>query len=167
VQAAARFPVIRVIHPLINIGGVGIQDGSRADMEAAIAHAREFGIGIFAMKPLGGGHLIRSNREAMEYALQSPLLDSVAVGMQSIEEIDANVALCEGNPEAFERLERLQHVRRTTMVHDYCEGCGRCAERCGQHAITIVNGKANIDPEKCIFCGYCARVCPQFCIKVV
>ena len=165
VQAAARFPVIRVIHPLINIGGVGIQDGSRADMEAAIAHAREFGIGIFAMKPLGGGHLIRSNREAMEYALQSPLLDSVAVGMQSIEEIDANIDLCEGI--ASSKMEQLRFRKREMMVHDYCEGCGRCAERCGQHAITIVNGKANIDPEKCIFCGYCARVCPQFCIKVV
>ena len=53
------------------------------------------------------------------------------------------------------------------MVHDYCEGCGKCAERCGQKAIRIIDGRANIDPEKCIFCGYCARVCPQFCIKVV
>ena len=53
------------------------------------------------------------------------------------------------------------------MVHDYCEGCGRCAARCGQRAISIVNGRATIDPEKCVFCGYCARVCPQFCIKVV
>ena len=167
VRACTRFPAVKVIHPIINVGGVGIQDGSRADMEASIAHARDFGVGIFAMKPLGGGHLIQSNREAMEYALNSPLLDSIAVGMQSIQEIDANVALCNGDIDAYERFEHLQHVQRSTMVHDYCEGCGRCAERCGQKAISIVNGKAQVDPEKCIFCGYCARVCPQFCIKVV
>lgn len=167
VRACTRFPIVRVIHPLINAGGVGIQDGSRQDMESAIAHAREFGIGIFAMKPLGGGHLIQSNREAMEYALQSPLLDSVAVGMQSIAEIDANIALCEGDHEAYERFERLRHVQRSVMVHDYCEGCGRCAERCGQKAISIIGGKAQVDPDKCVFCGYCVRVCPQFCIKVV
>ena len=166
-RACARFPAVRVVHPLINVGGIGIQDGTREDMETAIAHCREHGIGIFAMKPLGGGHLIQSNREALEWALQSPLLDSVAVGMQTIEEIDANVDLCEGNPEAFERLDALRTRKRRVMVHDYCEGCGKCAARCQQHAIQILDGRANVDPEKCVFCGYCARVCPQFCIKVV
>ena len=167
VRAVPRFPLIRVVHPLINVGGVGIQDGSRADMEDAIAHAREAGCGIFAMKPLGGGHLIQSSREALEYALTSPLMDSVAVGMQSFEEIDANIAICEGKSDAQTRLEGLRHRRREMMVHDYCEGCGRCARRCAQKAISIVNGRALIDQDKCIFCGYCARVCPQFCIKVV
>lgn len=167
VQAAPRFPAIRVVHPIINVGGIGIQDGSREDMEKAIAHAREFGIGIFAMKPLGGGHLIQSNRDALEYALNSPLLDSVAVGMQSFEEIDANIALANGDGEAIDRLDRLHNRKREMMVHDYCEGCGRCAERCKQKAISIVNGRAQINEEKCVFCGYCARVCPQFCIKVV
>ena len=165
VRAATHFPMIRVIHPLINIGGIGIQDGTREDMEACISHARDFGMGIFAMKPLGGGHLMQSNREALEYALNNPLLDSVAVGMQSFAEIDANVAICEGkiDPE----MEALRSRKREMMVHDYCEGCGRCAERCKQQAITIQNGRACIDEEKCVFCGYCARVCPQFCIKVV
>jgi len=167
VQAAPRFPAIKVVHPIINAGGIGIQDGSREDMESAIAHAREFGIGIFAMKPLGGGHLIQSNREALEYALNNPLLDSVAVGMQTFEEIDANIAIANGDAEAIERLDKLHSRKREMMVHDYCEGCGRCAERCGQKAISIVNGRAQIDEEKCVFCGYCARVCPQFCIKVV
>lgn len=167
VQAAPRFSQIRVIHPLINIDGIGIQDGTRTDMEAAIAHAREFGIGIFAMKPLGGGHLIQRSVEAMRYALTSPLIDSVAVGMQSIEEIDANVALVEGLEGAEAQMQKLHGQRRHVMVHDYCEGCGRCAARCGQGAISIVNGRAQVDSEKCVFCGYCARVCPQFCIKVV
>ena len=87
--------------------------------------------------------------------------------MQSIEEIDADVALFDGDPDAFERLDRLHSRSRRMMVHDWCEGCGRCAERCRQGAITIVDGRSQIDPEKCVFCGYCARVCPQFCIKVV
>ena len=167
VQAAPRFPAIRVLHPLINIGGIGIQDGAREDMEAAITHAREYGIGIFAMKPLGGGHLIQSSYAAMRYALSSPLIDSVAVGMQSIEEIDANIAIANGEADAEARMSALHGRKREMMVHDYCEGCGKCAQRCGQKAISIINGRACIDPEKCIFCGYCARVCPQFCIKVV
>lgn len=167
VRAVPRFPMIDVIHPLINAAGIGIQDGTREDMEDAIRAARGFGIGVFAMKPLGGGHLIGSNRAALEYALNSPLLDSIAIGMQSFEEIDADIAAFNGDLDAFERLDRLSHRQRRLMVHDWCEGCGRCAERCRQHAIQVVDGRARVDAERCVFCGYCARVCPQFCIKVV
>ncbi|MBQ3269260.1 MAG: aldo/keto reductase [Clostridia bacterium] len=167
VLAATRFPMIDVIHPLINLEGIGIQDGTREDMEAAIRAARERGIGIFAMKPLGGGHLIASNRAALDYAINSPLLDSVAVGMQSEAEIDVNTALFSGAADEAEALEALRARRRRIMVHDWCEGCGRCKARCRQNAIEIVDGRAQIDPEKCVFCGYCARACPQFCIKVV
>ena len=39
VKAAWRFPEIQVIHPLINLGGVGIQGGTRFDMEGAVASA--------------------------------------------------------------------------------------------------------------------------------
>ena len=167
VQAAPRFPMIDVIHPLINAAGIGIQDGTREDMEAAIRAARARSIGIFAMKPLGGGHLIQSNGAALSYAIHSPLLDAVAVGMQTFEEIDANVTLFEGAtpPEAL--MDQLRSRHRRMMVHDWCEGCGRCRDRCRQHAIDIVDGRATIDPARCVFCGYCARVCPQFCIKVV
>ncbi len=164
VRAAPRFPMIDVIHPLVNRAGIGIQDGSREDMEDAIRAAREHNIGIFAMKPLGGGHLIADNRAALEYAIGSPLLDSVAMGMQSVQEIDADVAAFEGD---LSKLDALKDRPRQIMVHDWCEGCGKCAERCRQRAISIVDGRARVDSEKCVFCGYCARACPQFCIKVV
>ena len=166
VRATARFPQIQVVHPLINRAGIGIQDGSREEMEDAIRPIRARGVGVFAMKPLGGGHLMSDNRAALEYAVHSPLLDAVAVGMQSFAEIDANAAAFSEAP-ADELLLPLSQRKRHMMVHDYCEGCGRCAERCRQKAIQIVDGRAQIDDEKCVFCGYCARVCPQFCIKVV
>ena len=167
VRAAPRFGMIDVIHPLINVGGIGIQDGARQDMEQAIADARAQNIGIFAMKPLGGGHLIASSSEALKYAVENPLLDAVALGMQTRQEIDANVAFFDGLPDAPEQLEALQHRQRRMMVHDWCEGCVRCAERCRQQAIAIVNGRAVVDQARCVFCGYCAKACPQFCIKVV
>lgn len=166
VRATVRFPQIQVVHPLINRTGIGIQDGSREEMEDAIRTIRTRGVGVFAMKPLGGGHLMSDNRAALEYAVHSPLLDAVAVGMQSFAEIDANAAAFSEAP-ADELLLPLSQRKRHMMVHDYCEGCGRCAERCRQKAIQIVDGRAQIDDGKCVFCGYCARVCPQFCIKVV
>lgn len=167
VRAARRFPCIRVIHPLINQAGIGIQDGMREDMEQAIREARDCGIGIFAMKPLGGGHLMGSNAQALRYLIDAPWADSIAVGMQSIREIDANVALFEDAQNETDGMADLRRRERQIMVHDYCEGCGRCAERCRQKAIAIVDGRARVDTSKCVFCGYCARVCPQFCIKVI
>ncbi|MBQ8974036.1 MAG: aldo/keto reductase [Clostridia bacterium] len=167
VSAVHRFPIIRVVHPLINMSGIGIQDGTRVDMENAIQNVRPYGVGIFAMKPLGGGHLIAQNAEALHYALNAPFLDSIAVGMQSRREIDANCAFAEELECGESLMEPLAKRERRIMVHDWCEGCGSCMKRCKQQAISIVDKRAVIDSEKCVFCGYCARSCPQFCIKVV
>ena len=165
--AAVRFPQIDVIHPLINKSGIGIQGGDRELMEANIRYAKDNGRGIFAMKPFGGGHLISSAYESLKYLADADWVDSIAAGMQSFAEIDANVAVINGDNNAEELMARLYGKQRRILVHDWCEGCGKCAERCRQKAISIVVGRAKIDQSKCLYCGYCARVCPQFCIKVV
>ena len=58
VQAATAIPEIEIISPLINMTGIGIQGGTREEMLKAIAQAAQAGKGIYAMKPLGGGHLL-------------------------------------------------------------------------------------------------------------
>ncbi|WP_270912989.1 DUF362 domain-containing protein [Allofournierella sp. CML151] len=40
-----------------------------------------------------------------------------------------------------------------------CIGCGKCAEICPQHTITV-QGKAHIHPAKCIRCFCCHEMCP-------
>jgi len=164
VRAAAVFGGIDVIHPLINVDGVGIRDGSREDMQAAIEYAHGLGVGIFAMKPLGGGHLISSNARALKYLLDAPWADAIAIGMQSEKEIDANVAMAQGDSSL---LEPLSHRERTLVVQDYCEGCGECVKFCRAGALHLEDGHAAVDQKKCVLCGYCARVCPQFAVKVI
>lgn len=167
VAATRRFPQIQVVHPLINQRGIGIRDGSRQDMEVAIHQAHQRGVGIFAMKPLGGGHLIHDSASALQYILTQPDIDAVAMGMQSFEEIDADVAAFENAANAENLLSPLRNRTRHLMVHDWCEGCGNCEQRCPQNAIHVINGRAVPDQTRCILCGYCAQVCPQFCVKVV
>jgi len=41
---------------------------------------------------------------------------------------------------------------------DACIGCGRCKKECQYEAITVENGFARIDPDKCTRCGACAAV---------
>ncbi|MCD8356753.1 MAG: 4Fe-4S dicluster domain-containing protein [Clostridia bacterium] len=48
-------------------------------------------------------------------------------------------------------------------VSNACRGClaHRCMKACPRNAITKGrDGKAEIDPEKCIHCGRCAKACP-------
>lgn len=167
VRAAARWPGMDVVFPLINIQGLGILGGSRAEMEDAIAQASGAGLGIMAMKALGGGHLIAGREAALRYALSLPGIDTVAVGMQSFAEIDYNTALFESRKPAAQSAAVSARAHRRLLVQDWCEGCGQCARRCGQGALTVRGGKAVVDPGRCVLCGYCAGACPQFCLKVI
>lgn len=51
---------------------------------------------------------------------------------------------------------------------DYgCLGLGSCMIKCKNDAITIVNGIAKIDYDKCGGCGECAEICPKNVIKII
>ncbi len=166
-RAALRFPEIQVVHPLINMRGLGIQGGKRDEMVEAIANLASTGRGVYAMKPLGGGHLIGNRREAIAWALALPGVKSVAVGMQSEAEIDYNAALFEGLEPSADLEQATAGKERRLLVHDWCRGCGSCVEVCKSDAIRVIDGKAAPDGNKCVLCGYCAAVCPDFCIKVI
>jgi len=165
-RMAQLYP-IDIVHPIFNKSGVGIADGSVEQMAAALKKAREMNLGIFAMKPLGGGHLIKNAEEALSFVLQSGLPHAVALGMQSVDEVDANIAFFEtGRFPDFAR-QRLAQKHRRLHIEDYCEGCGNCVERCTQSALRIEDGHAVVDSERCVLCGYCAKVCPLFALKVL
>ncbi len=167
VDYGPRYPGLDVIHPLLNIEGIGISDGTRMDMEKACAKAHDAGIGIYGMKALGGGHLLGQVEEAIAYVRNLPFMDAVALGMQSFEEIDVNTALFADERPNARAIEKSRKAPRKLMIHDWCIGCGNCEKRCGQRAIIVKEGKAQVDLEKCVRCGYCAVTCPEFCIKVV
>lgn len=162
-----KYDEIEVLHPIINKAGLGIQDGNIEDMLQSIELAYNKGKGIYGMKPLGGGHLINTVEESFNFVKEIPHLHSIAIGMQSKDEVDANVnLLLEGNiPKKIK--EKLELKKRKLHIADWCIGCGRCVERCKHDGIRISNNKAKPVNENCILCGYCAKVCPEFCIKVV
>lgn len=166
VEACAEMPEVDVIHPIVNKNGIGIGDGTIDEMLAAVGKAYENGKGIYGMKPLGGGNLLNSYEESMEFVLNIPTLHSIAVGMQSVEEVIMNVSVFNGEkvPEEIRKL--LNKRQRRLHIDFWCEGCGKCLERCGQGALEIVCGKAAVNREKCVLCGYCGSVCPQFAIKI-
>jgi uncharacterized Fe-S center protein len=47
-----------------------------------------------------------------------------------------------------------------------CVGCGGCVEHCAQHALSLIEDKAEINAEKCIGCGECILICPNKAIQI-
>ena len=185
---------VDVCHPLYNMCGIGIADGGEREMAAAVEKLHSMDVGIFAMKALGGGHLSTTPEDALRFVLSKPYIDAVAVGMQSREEVDANIRLLVDGAFSDSDREKLKYKHRSLHIEDYCEGCGACVRRCGEGALRLEevtddgdeaqydfsaefaseNGisrekkklRAVPDDRKCVRCGYCTKVCPVFALKI-
>ncbi len=167
VRDSLKYPEIEILHPIYNRSGLGIVDGSEDKMRATIEQAVERGKGIYIMKALGGGHLITDAEKAFHKAMSINGISSIAVGMKSREEIDYNTALFSGNKPKSGLKEKLDTEERMLHIHDWCVGCGACVAACDKGALSVVEGKAVVDMNKCVLCGYCAPKCKEFCIKVI
>lgn len=172
VRAVLDRPEIDLAHPLFNIKGLGIRDGSREAMLDAIRSAWSREKGIYLMKALGGGHLLPMAEQALAYAFGQECAASVAVGMQTRAEIDFNARLAGGMPVSQEMRAAAAGpgaggaVRRL-RIEDWCEGCGECMQACPQDALSPgEDGRIAVDGDACLLCGYCAGACPHFCLKV-
>lgn len=167
VNAVAGMENIDIIHPIVNIKGLGIMDGTIEDMLSAIERAYKSGKGIYAMKPLGGGNLMSRADECFNFVLNNSYIHSIAVGMQTVEEVDANIARFEGKEIDSELNEKLKLRKKKLHIDSWCRGCGECERACKNRAINVKEGKAEVDNEKCVLCGYCSAYCQEFCIKIV
>jgi len=87
--------------------------------------------------------------------------------MQSVEEVDANIAFWESGGYTTEQKKALESKIRRLHIDDWCTGCGTCVKKCGQGALSVCGGKAVCDHEICVLCGYCSRYCPMWAVKVV
>ncbi len=166
VEAATRAG-LDVVHPLLNLSGLGIADGTRADMERAVRQAHDAGLGVFSMKALGGGHLFRRAREALSYVAGLPYVDAVAVGMKSAGEVVANVRFWETGEFSEEDAQSIAAQSRRLLREEHCTGCGACVRACPAGALSLAEGQARCDHETCVLCGYCGAACPELCLKIV
>jgi len=167
VRVAAEKPEIEVIHAIVNIKGIGLQDGTIEQMDEALKIAYHKGKGLYGMKPLGGGNLISQSDEALRYAFNHPCLHSVAVGCRMTGELDYNLAILAGDEPLQTLREKLKVVQRKLHIEDWCQGCGSCVEKCPFELLQIVNERAVLKEDNCVLCGYCGAGCPQFAIKVI
>ncbi|MDF2676314.1 MAG: Aldo/keto reductase [Bacillota bacterium] len=167
VNDSIKFKEIEFVFPLLNMKGIGIADGSINDMLEAVKKAKENNKFILAMKVYGGGHLINDAEKAFKFVRDLEFVDSIAVGMSTEEEVEANISYLENNELNHYIKNKIRNQKRTLVIEEWCVGCGKCAKRCKQNALTIINDKCQVDMKKCVLCSYCAGECTDFYIKIV
>jgi len=69
------------------------------------------------------------------------------------------------HPQLTESLEIGQLIPEVNA--DLCTACGRCAEVCEYHAITVIGKSVLVFPELCHGCGSCTLNCPTGAIHEV
>ena len=165
---AVRHPEMDVIHPLINLKGMGIIDGGVEEMLAAIRQAHAAGMLVYAMKSLAGGNFVPNREEALSFIFGIKAIAAVAVGMVTPLEVEWNLRFAAGRPISAELArDTALSTKRLSIVALACEGCGECVEHCENQALSVVEGKATVDHERCILCGYCAPHCQRLAIRMV
>lgn len=50
-------------------------------------------------------------------------------------------------------------LRKSTIIHARCVGCGDCVRQCPMTALSLDNGKAVVDRTKCVGCHMCLMTC--------
>ncbi len=168
VRTAARHPEIDVIHPLINMKGMGIIDGTAEEMLDAIREAHSAGKFIYAMKSLAGGNFVPEREKALRFILSKEEIDAVVVGMVTPLEVEWNVRFASGLsiPEELSQQTAL-HSKKLNILQFLCAGCGECVSHCENGALSLRDGKATVDHSMCILCGYCAPHCEMLAIRFV
>jgi aryl-alcohol dehydrogenase-like predicted oxidoreductase len=165
---AVGHPEMDVVHPLINIQGMGIIDGGVEDMLAAILAAHTRKMLVYAMKSLAGGNFVPNREAALRFIFATEEIDAVVVGMVTPLEVEWNLRFAAGRPiPADLDRETALSSKRLSIVALACEGCGECVEHCENGALSIVDGKATVDHARCILCGYCAPHCQRLAIRMV
>lgn len=165
VNLANNIEEIDVIMPLINYKGLGVLDGTKEDMLDAIEKAKSKNKGIFAMKVLGGGFYSNEIKSALNFVMSNPYIDSIAVGMDNIDEICFNRSIFQ-NLSINKELEiKLKSKNKRISIEPWCENCGNCMTTCPQKAIFNDYGMLKVDDQKCVRCGYCIPACKSFNIK--
>lgn len=169
VNAASERDDIDVVYALVNKAGLGIVGGTAKDMAEGIKKAVRRGKGVYVMKALGGGNLLPDFQEALQWARQLEGVSSVSVGVVSIKELLKDLKLfglevpeTKGISTDIEIKEK-----RLLLLERFCTGCGNCVDTCSNGALSLVEGKARIEHNRCILCGYCSPECPEFLIRLV
>ncbi|HSW35328.1 MAG TPA: aldo/keto reductase [Candidatus Limnocylindrales bacterium] len=166
VDQVSEWPEIDVIHPIYNKLNFGLVNEHKKNPADVLKKTFLKGIGMYAMKPLAGGHLYKDLVSSLRYAFDFPFLHAVAIGMLTEQELMVNLKVYHNEVVSEEELQSARNDKRMYVI-GFCTGCGSCLEACEHGAMSMDTQRASIEHSKCILCGYCRKACPHNMIRIV
>lgn len=166
-SAAAEVNEVDILFPLINIKGMGIVNGTAEDMLKAIEKAYARGKGVYAMKALAGGNLIKEYQEAVDYVRSIPAVASVSIGMVKSEELDINLKVFNNEELPEHMIPKTAASKKPIILKNACTKCMTCVNFCPNQAIEFSEDLVWVNYNKCLLCGYCGPQCPTFAIRMI
>jgi len=108
-----------------------------AEIRNAIAQATDAGLGIVAMKTMGGnvGGSYAAQRKidapaSLKWALQDPNVHTVIAGFTTFDQMNLDLSVMEDL--ALSKAEKGYLQRAVSVAGLYCQGCGQCLTQCVQ-----------------------------------
>ena len=104
------------------------------EMREAIARAAGAGVGVVAMKALGGRRLQEGEAvdpvAALKWVLQDPHVHTIIAGFTTFDQMNLDLSVMESPALTGSEKGKLQWVG--SRVGLYCQGCGQCLNQCAQ-----------------------------------
>jgi len=110
--------------------------------ESVMAFATDHDVGVFLMKPLGGGALVTppeagpseqargrpftTAQDALRFVLANPHVASACVGMTNVKEVEENAAVGERFVEMTDEEKQALVAKADELCKDVCRNCGYC-----------------------------------------
>ena len=107
------------------------------EVKKAIAGAAEAGLGIVAMKTIGGNfggayhNQAIEARAALKWALQDTNVHTVITGFTTFDQLELDLTILKEF--SLSKSERENLRRATLQASYYCQGCGRCVSQCARN----------------------------------
>ena len=156
-----------------------------AEVKKAIARAAEAGLGIIAMKTVGGnvGGSYEAKkidvRAGIKWALQDPHVHTVIAGFTTFDQMELDLSIMKDMVLSRSEKENLRWAALQPGL--YCQGCGNCVSQCVNHlpipdlmrAYMYVHGYRNMVAAQELLeslelqsnlCGDCSS-CPVQCLN--
>ena len=181
IQAAIDSKVYDVVLTAYNF-----QQKHATEVKKAIAQAAEAGLGIVAMKTLGGKRVMEKPgaesidvKAALKWVLQDSNVHTIIAGFTTFDQMNMDLSIMKDM--ALTRTEKENLKSATLLSGLYCQGCGQCVSQCTyqlpipdlMRAYMYVYGYRNlVAAQDLLFslnlpaeiCGDCAS-CPVKCLN--
>jgi predicted aldo/keto reductase-like oxidoreductase len=105
----------------------------QAKIREALAKAGSAGLGVVAMKTLGGGEKSLGKTEAraaLKWVLQDPNVHTIIAGFTTFDQLELDLSVMEDLTLKPAEKSQLERIRMTAGL--YCQGCEECLESCPQ-----------------------------------